>query len=117
MKTLNPEIEKHRVRTGPLGSDASFGNNGLFKVEYAGSDLRIIAGDGEGWDHVSVSLAHRTPTWAEMCYVKNLFFEEEETVLQYHPKKSKYINCHPFVLHLWRKQGEDYELPPRRLIA
>jgi len=23
-------------------------------------------------------------------------------VMQIHPRKSEYVNCHPYVLHLWR---------------
>jgi hypothetical protein len=68
--------------------------------------------DIHGWEHVSVSLRNRTPTWEEMSFVKNLFWKDDETVIQFHPKKSEYINRHPYVLHLWRKIGQDYELPP-----
>ena len=52
------------------------------------------------------------PNWAEMCWVKSLFFEDGETVVQYHPAKKDYINTHPFVLHLWRKCGEPFPMPP-----
>lgn len=64
-----------------------------------------------GWEHVSVSLYNRLPTWDEMCLVKSLFWDEEETVIQFHPKKSQYVNQHPFCLHLWKKIGVDAELP------
>ena len=73
--------------------------------------LRIMVVD-EIWDHVSVSLIDRCPTWKEMCMVKDLFFEPEEIVIQYHPPKSVYINNFPFVLHLWRQQGVEIQLPP-----
>lgn len=59
--------------------------------------LRAIVSDGDykaaglpkefAWEHVSVSLAHRCPSWEEMCFVKSLFWKEEETVIQFHPKK------------------------------
>ena len=39
----------------------------------AGATLRVLFSDGLGWDHVSVSLADRCPTWAEMCFIKDLF--------------------------------------------
>jgi hypothetical protein len=76
------------------------------------ADLHIIASWGGGWDHVSVSLEHRTPNWTEMSAVKDLFFYEEECVIQYHPPKSEYVNYHPFCLHLWRPQGKTIPLPP-----
>lgn len=86
--------------------------------------LRIISsGDCKenpvcaGWEHVSVSCRNRTPTWEEMQTVKELFWADDETVLQFHPRRDKYVNCHPFVLHMWKRGGQDHELPPRELIA
>lgn len=57
-----------------------------------------------GWEHVSVSpLDHSiVPTWDDMCEIKDLFWDEEEAVLQIHPPKSKYVNMMPNCLHLWR---------------
>lgn len=70
------------------------------------------------WDHVSVSLPDnsRCPTWDEMCFIKNLFFRDDETVVQFHPKKSEYINNHPYTLHLWRPHAYDYSLPMQLLV-
>lgn len=107
------KIEKARVCSGPMASDRTFGNNGLFRLRLkSGEKMTIIASDGGGWDHVSVSVSDRCPTWDEMCIVKNLFFDDSETVVQYHPRKELYIDLHPFTLHLWKKQGEQFELPP-----
>ena len=48
---------------------------------------------GGGWDHVSVCpYNRRTPTWDEMCAVKDMFFRDDEVVVQYHPAKSEYVN-------------------------
>ena len=82
-----------------------------------GTLLRIVFSNSEGWDHVSVSHANRTPSWNEMCYVKDWFFEEEDCVVQYHPPKRDYVNFHPFVLHLWRYQGSDFPRPPVNMIG
>jgi hypothetical protein len=115
-KTLPPKIEQYRITTGTLASYSSLCLIGAFLIPYKTnkltSKLRVISSYLEDWDHVSVSLRHRSPTWAEMCYVKDIFFEPEETVIQYHPPKSKYINQHPYVLHMWRQHGVEYELPP-----
>jgi len=46
-----------------------------------------------------------------MKYVKDLFFGDDETVVQFLPKKDAYIS-HAQVLHLWKKHGFEYELPP-----
>lgn len=49
----------------------------------------------------------RTPTWAEMCEVKDIFWSEEEMVVQIHPKKSQYVNMTE-ALHLWRPKDGDW---------
>jgi len=108
----NQVIEQYRIKTGPMASNSAFGNNGLFLIQ----GMRIICSDGMGWDHVSVSLETRTPTWEEMCFIKDLFFAEDETVIQYHPKKAVYKNLHPYCLHLWKKKNIDFETPPGSMI-
>jgi hypothetical protein len=104
--------EKFRLRNHPhLASDSSFGNNGFFVIPHPkilNYSFNCMASDGEGWEHVSISLSstvrkvERCPTWEEMCYIKSVFWTDEDTVLQYHPKKSDYVNMHPYCLHLWR---------------
>lgn len=88
--------------------------NGCFKVFVNGRSFFVIASNGGGWDHVSVSPKNqkRTPTWDEMCAIKDMFFEPEECVVQYHPPKSDYVNNHPYVLHLWRPQVGEIKRPP-----
>ena len=99
--------EKFRVRTGDMRSDAGYGNNGLFNIRSLKfkRSLRCIVSDGEGWEHVSVSCYDRCPTWEEMAHVKNLFWDDDDFVVQMHPPKSDYVNNHPYCLHLWRKAG------------
>lgn len=77
----------------------------------------IIASWGAGWEHVSVSRRNRTPSWEEMATIKDIFWEEEECVVQFHPPKSEYVNTHPHCLHLWKKIGHEYETPPKILIG
>ena len=116
-KEMPNRVAKARVITGPMGTDAKFGFNGLFLFRRRGQQLRVICSDGAGWDHVSVSLFNRCPTWDEMCYIKNLFFDDDETVIQFHPSKKDYVNYHPHTLHLWKRQGQEYELPPWWMIG
>lgn len=54
------------------------------------------------WEHVSVSAPHFCPNWFEMCWVKEQFWEDEETVVQYHISTSDHINIAKTCLHLWR---------------
>lgn len=68
--------------------------------------LRVIASNGLGWEHVSVSRQDRCPTWAEMCAVKAFFWDKEDTVVQFHP------NC----LHLWRPTTFQIQTPPNYLV-
>ena len=99
MMRMSKLVEAGRIRTGLLGSDPSDGANGAFAIiGPMGATLRIIASDGvdpvaEGWEHVSVSLSSkRCPNWLEMCFVKDLFWSDEETVIQFHPPRSEYVN-------------------------
>lgn len=81
--------------------------------------FQVIASDGMGWDHVSACLrskingkfVERCPTWSEMCYIKDFFFDRSETVVQYHPAEADYVNHHYYVLHLWRSQNEKMPVP------
>lgn len=117
---------KYRVRNLPrIKSDDSFGNNGCFFIPHyriVNYVLTIIAADKEGWEHVSVSVSDvhkkpsRCPTWEEMCWVKKQFWSEEDCVIQYHPAKSEYVNCHPFVLHLWRPTEQTIPIPSKEMI-
>jgi hypothetical protein len=51
-----------------------------------------------------------------MCFVKSLFWDDEETVIQFHPAVSAYVNNHSHCLHLW-KPPFDMPLPPSILVG
>jgi hypothetical protein len=112
-----PEALRFTDKTHPMGTDKSFGNNGVFDVLFGHIKLAIIASDGFGWEHVSVSTRHRVPSWDEMCFVKSLFWDEEDTVIQFHPPKSEYVNQHPNCLHLWRPINQHIILPPSWMVG
>lgn len=116
-KIIQPFVENCRIKKGLMASDSSFGNNGIFIIPYQSLELTVIISDGLGWDHVSVSIANHTPTWDQMVYIKNLFWEEEETVFQLHPPKSIYKNFHPHCLHLWKPQHKEISLPLPEMVA
>ena len=52
-----------------------------------------------------------------MCFVKDLFWEPEETVVQLHPPASRYVNNAPYCLHLWRNSREEMKLPPAIMVG
>lgn len=126
------EVSKYRIREGRLASGDESRNNGAFMLPVlkAGGEillssdqkichctLGIIVSDGEGWDHVSVSLPTRCPSWEEMCFIKDLFFEPFESAMQLHPARSDYVNHHEFCLHIWRPQEKRIPLPPSEFVG
>lgn len=116
---------KHRVLTGPLASDQADGNNGMFFIPRKPglAPFKVIASDGameeggQAWEHVSVSLPDRCPTWAEMCTIKAIFWSDEDAVMELHPPRSDWVNNHQFCLHLWRPVGIDIPLPPSLMVG
>jgi len=91
-------------------------HNGAFLIVRKEQTLRIIAASGGGWDHVSVSLETRCPTWDEMDFIKRVFFKETETAMQLHVPEADHINIHPFVLHLWRPHLRKIPVPPKDFV-
>jgi hypothetical protein len=87
------------------------------------SYLRVIAVSGQGqplayrWDHVSVSLSSRCPTWDEMDYIKRLFFHPDEVCFQLHVGAKEHISNHPHCLHIWRPLDFAIPLPPADTIG
>jgi hypothetical protein len=125
-----PWILAEPYRLQPPGYETSYGDGfGAFKIPYpkTGSNLLAIASNGKGalkeygeefaWDHVSVSTTNRCPNWEEMCFIKSLFWEDEETVIQFHPAASQYVDHHPYTLHLFRPLLFNIPLPPSIMIG
>lgn len=112
---------KNRILTGLHASSHRDGNNGAFLIDKGRTKYFIIASDGMGYEHVSVhceSLGQeRTPTWAEMCMVKDIFWDEEDCVVQYHPAKSQYVNQHKHTLHLWRPIYDKLPIPDKIMVG
>ena len=108
-------LNKARVRDGQLGSTERDGFNGFFCMLLNGLPIKVIASDQGGWQHVSVSIhnSSSTPSWQIMCKIKDLFWEPEDVVVQFHPRASEYVNYHPGCLHLWRcTDGREFPTPP-----
>ncbi len=84
----------------------------------SGRRLNIIASIGDStyrWEHVSVSVSGslftETPTWEEMCYVKSIFWDDNECVIQFHPPSKENISIAE-ALHMWRPWDENVPMPP-----
>lgn len=115
------------ARSRHLESTDAVGNCGMFIIPPSPAarrplPLTVMASDATGWDelgypppaweHVSVSTPVRCPTWEEMCFVKGIFWDQEDAVIQLHPPRSEWINDHPYCLHLWRPIGIELPRPP-----
>lgn len=125
--------EPYRVKDGPLASDSSYGNNGAFVFDSVvpgrrmvaiasdGSSWRESGLDGEPWEHVSIHCysgkKQFTPTWIEMCAAKDVFWDTEDVIIQFHPRKSDYVNNHANTLHLWRPTQTILPLPPSETVG
>ena len=83
-------------------------------------NMTVIWSYGGGWEHVSIDGKNRTPTWDEMCSIKDMFFSDDECCVQYHPPKSEYVNNIPHCLHIW-KPIEQYSgvlpIPPSLFVG
>jgi hypothetical protein len=116
---LSPMVEPWRIVDGLLRS-APGERCGAFLIPgpNSGRALKCLVSDGrdDGWEHVSVSLPSRCPNWLEMSYIKDLFWAEDEWVVQFHPAKSDHINVHPYCLHMWRPLNEQFPTPPKAAV-
>lgn len=115
-------LNRHRLRCGPYASTAEDGFNGVFAFPVAGEARLVccIASDGLGWKHVSVRFGPtnlKTPSWEVMAAVKDLFWEPEEWVVQFHPAKSECVNYYPGCLHLWQPIGVDFPKPDSIMVG
>lgn len=117
-------LERHRKLHPVIGISEKGDMFGFFEIRkpYGGLLYVISSGNRDDkyelskFEHVSVSSPeYRMPSWDDMCFVKSLFWDDEETVIQYHPKKSEYVNININCLHLW-KPPYDLPLPPKECI-
>ncbi len=123
-KSPNTLVEKYRrSKAGLLSSSVLNGNNGIFVIPRNGVRLLCVVSDQLGWDHISVTVKtkkmtqiKRCPTWDELSFLKDLFFEPEEVVVQLHVPDADHISVHDYCLHLWRKQGQEHPLPPSLMV-
>ena len=76
--------------------------NGKPKFE---NELFFIFSTGCSFEHLSVSTPARCPTWEEMCYMKDVFWNDDEVCMQLHPINQE-IPTPPSVLIGIRKGHE-----------
>jgi hypothetical protein len=122
MKNLM-ELDQYRQRTQEVLKFYGFYGDhtcGVFDLPYPlkGIWFKCVASSSDGWDHISVSLPDRCPTWEEMEYIKHAFFKEDETAMQLHVPKDDHRNFSKYCLHLWRpNNGQAIPRPPGFFVA
>jgi hypothetical protein len=110
-------VEEGRIRRGYYASNPHDRHGAFLLYHPAAIIINVLAcEDIEGWDHVSVSLLTRSPTWDEMCWVKALFWGDDEWVMQFHPASAEAVNDHPHCLHLWRPTRGAFPHPPKQCV-
>ena len=109
MKELEQIKECKRISVNMIGMDGGHGT--IAMPTWTGS---VIWSRGGGWEHVSVSpmKSRIVPSWDDMCLLKDIFFNNDEAVIQIHPPKGEYVNNMSNCLHLWRCYYTDMVLPP-----
>ena len=114
MKTLEELKETPRLVIERTGDDGGFGY--ITFMKYTAS---VVWSFGGGWEHVSVAPLNSriTPSWDDMCKVKDMFWHGYEAVIQIHPPKSEYVNNLPNCLHLWKPRDEVLPLPPSFMVG
>lgn len=93
------------------------GMGGKYYDKYTGKWLNFIFSYQMGWEHLSVSMPSRTPTWGQMCIMKDIFWNKNEACVEYHPREEDYVNNHKHCLHIWRPTHETLPTPPSILVG
>ena len=93
---------------------------GIFEIPLNSNETAMVVADNgvssPEWEHVSVSTPTRCLTWEEMCMIKDLFFDDDEAVIQIHPAKKNYVNLDEFCLHLWKPKNQKLPLPQSYIV-
>jgi hypothetical protein len=88
------------------------GDRGNGCLQIPARRMVIVFSNGEGWEHVSVSMGDRSPTWEEMEVIKRRFWDDGDCVMQLHVPVKDHRNCHPYCLHMWRPTYREIPRPP-----
>ena len=116
---IDPLMERWRVQQGRMAS-LPRDMEGCFIIKSLNNGaqgLRLIVGNGMGWDHVSVSRKSRMPTYDDMKWAKRMTFRMDSVAMELHVPEVDHINFHAYCLHLWRPQNEVIPMPPNIMVG
>ena len=109
------EIKKNGYLT--IKKEGADGFGGTFYDKESRCKLNFIMSWGADFEHCSVSLPTRCPSWEQMCAMKELFWKDDEVCMQLHPAKDQYVNNHPYCLHIWRPIDKEIPTPPSIMVG
>ena len=113
MKQFSEIKENFRINVAEEGEKGF--NANITMPHWAGS---LVCSVGAGWEHVSVApYRNILPSWEDMCIIKDIFWNDDEAVIQIHPPKAEYVNNKRNCLHLWRCTYKEMVLPPSVLVG
>ena len=111
LKTIEANLKARGAIYRETGEDG-----GRCIINYKGTPIRMQYSWGLDWEHVSISTEKRCPTWNEMCFVKELFWKDDEWCVQYHPAKEDYVNLNPYCLHIFRPISVELPKPMKCMV-
>ncbi|HIT11388.1 MAG TPA: hypothetical protein IAB58_01220 [Candidatus Pelethosoma merdigallinarum] len=96
------------------------GFGGIIYDKKTRTKLNFILSWGAGWEHCSVSITDRykrCPSWEQMCFIKDSFWNDDECCVEYHPAKKDYVNNHEYCLHIWKPIDQEIPTPPSLMVG
>lgn len=125
MKSDISHLEKFRhTKPGAALSSNEGDRFGVFYIQNAASSFIILFDSGEdhggnpgtGWERAEMRVAahsgDRVPIYAEMDWLKGLFWDDDECAVQMHLPKHERRQAPPNTLYLWKEAGKEFPRPP-----
>ena len=117
MKNIEEIKQNQYVQIIKEGRD---GFGGIVYDKKTRTKLNFILSWGAGWEHCSVSITDRykrCPSWEQMCFIKDSFWNDDECCVEYHPAKKDYVNNHEYCLHIWKPIDQEIPTPPSLMVG
>ncbi len=93
---------------------------GIFEIPLNKKEtVSVIADNGISfpeWEHLSVSTSKRFLTNEEIHFIKDIFFNDDEIVIQIYSKNNIVKSKKNYCIHLWKLKTEDIPLPPMYML-
>ncbi len=107
-------VERYRVTLPQYGTPGNE-QNGCFDFKDRG--LFVIISSGDGWEHVSVSRKSRMPTYDDMVWVSQTFWDKNDCLMQLRVPLKDHVNISNHCLHWWRPIDQEIPRPPNWMVG